>query len=104
MQIPLCVAATFTLLLSAGSPAFAQNVRPANQGANANRQGALNFSGMAQQIFLQSDRNHNSILSRREFSTAQLLAYNTIANLGRAGLIGRGRPLNLGMGLAPVGQ
>ena len=99
MRTPLSLAAGLALLCLAAPASWAQNVGLANQGANQGGQGLLNFTGMAQQIFRQSDRNHNSILNRSEFSTAQLLTDSTIANLGRSGLIGRGRPLNLGQSL-----
>ncbi len=98
MRTTISLAAGLVLLVTAPA-GWAQNVGLANQGANQGGQGSLNFTGMAQQIFKQSDRNHNSVLNRSEFSTAQLLTDSTIANLGRSGLIGRGRALNLGQSL-----
>ena len=51
-------------------------------------------SAMAQQIFNQSDRNHNDVLSRTEFSTAQLLTETRWPIWAASGLIGRGHTLS----------
>ncbi len=84
LKIAALMMASLTIVLAMTVSGWAQNV--------GGRQNGLNIGAMAQQIFTQSDRNHNNLLSRTEFSTAQLLTDNTVASLGRAGLIGRGRP------------
>jgi hypothetical protein len=110
MRCPMLTLAGLSILLATGIPAWAQNAGARGGQGNRNFQGGLNLPLMAQQIFLQADRNHNNVLNRYEFSTAQMLTDNTIANLGRAGMIGRGRQLNFGqfqaagMGVGGMGQ
>lgn len=60
---------------------------------------------MAEKIFSQADRNQDGILNRAEFRTARLMTDNTVANLGRRGLIGRGhRPMSGGIQGGVLGQ
>jgi len=44
---------------------------------------------MAEKIFKEADRNHNGVLNRGEFSTAEDLLQNSLDQLGRSGAIGK---------------
>ena len=93
--------AILAIVLMTAISAWAQNVAQNGRG----RQNGLNLAAMANQIFDQSDRNHNNVLSRTEFSTAQLLTDNTVAQMGRSGLIGRGTtPVLARLPAGPLGQ
>ena len=82
------VLASLAILLAMTAAGWAQNVGQGGVGGNGRHRG-LNLDAMAQLIFNTADHNHNGILSRTEFSTAQLLTESAVANLGRNGLLGR---------------
>lgn len=61
--------------------------------AGAKDDAARSVSDMAdelsQQIFTRADRNHNGLLSKREFADAESALEETVTQWGRSGLIGK---------------
>jgi hypothetical protein len=77
---------------SATSAQGAKNRRP-NPGQAREDAKAQSIDQLAEQVYQQADRNHNQVLSRTEYKTADELLQNGIQSLAQQGILGQpGRP------------